>query len=144
MKATNFAVVNMVCILESLAEKKLPQKITYAITRNLILLKNDYNCYIKSLEKLFANYDEYIIRDENNNVMSNDIGIPIVDNIVSKEFNDEVSSLLNIKIEIELYHISENVFDYEDAENRYDPLSATEIMSLQSILCEEKGNKNDI
>lgn len=143
MKLTNFAIVNMMNTLEKLAEKKLPQKISYAITRNLILLQNDYNCYIKSLNKLFTDYDEYIVRDENKNIISNDIGIPLVDSDVEKEFNEEISNLLNIEIELELYHIPENVFDYEDTANRYDSLSAVDIMNLQSILCDQEGRKND-
>lgn len=143
MKLTNFAIVNMMNTLEKFAEKKLPQKISYAITRNLILLQNDYNCYIKSLNKLFTDYDEYIVRDENKNIISNDIGIPLVDSDVEKEFNEEISNLLNIEIELELYHIPENVFDYEDTANRYDSLSAVDIMNLQGILCDQEGRKND-
>ena len=114
MKFTNFSVINMVKTLDSFAEKKLPQKISYAIIRNLMLLQKDYDCYIKSLNKIFSDYDEHIVRDENKNIMSNDIGIPIVDSEVAKEFNEEISNLLNIEIEIKLYCIPEEIFDYED------------------------------
>lgn len=142
---TNFALICMLNTLNSYSEKKLPQKISYAITRNLILLKDDYDCYLKSLNKLFADYDKYIVRDENNNIMNNDIGIPIVDNSVAKEFNEEISNLLNIEIEIQLYCISEDVFDYEDNANRYDSLSAADIINLQAVLCEKRGdNRNEI
>lgn len=137
MKLTNFSIVNIINTLEKFAEKKLPQKISYAIMRNLILLQKDYDCYTKSLNKLFNDYNEHMVRDKNNNVMNNDMGIPIVDNDVEKEFNEEISNLLNIEIELELYHISENVFDYEDNTNRYDPLSATDIMNLQAVLCNQ-------
>lgn len=143
MKLTNFTIVNMINTLEKFSEKKFPQKISYAITRNLILLQTDYNCYIKSLNKLFADYNDHMVRDKNNNVVNNDMGIPIVDNDVEKEFNEEISNLLNIEIELELYHIPENVFDYEDNTNRYDSLSAVDIMSLQGILCNQEGNEND-
>lgn len=145
MKLTNFAVVNMINTLEKFAEKKLPQKISYTITRNLMLLQKDYDCYIKSLNKLFSNYDDYIVKDENNNMMNNDIGIPIVDSKVEKEFNEEISNLLNIEIEIKLHCIPENVFDYEDNVNRYDSLSATDIINLQAVLCNGEGSdKNEV
>jgi len=145
MKLTNFAIINMINTLEKFIEKKLPQKISYAITRNLILLQREYNCYIKSLNNLFADYDEYIIRDENKNIMSNDMGIPIVDCNVEKEFNEEISELLNIEIEIKLYCISEDAFDYEDNTNRYDSLSAADIINLQVILCNQKrSDKNEL
>ena len=145
MKLTNFAIVNMINTLEKFAEKKLPQKISYAITRNLILLQKDYDCYIKSLNKLFSDYDDYIVRDENKNIMSNDVGIPIVDSKVAKEFNEEISNLLNIEIEIKLYCIPESIFDYEDNTNRYDSLPATDIMNLQAVLCNQEGSdKNEV
>lgn len=140
MKLTNFAIVNMMNTLEKFAEKKLPQKISYAITKNLILLQGEYDCYIKSLNKLFVTYDGYMVRDENKNIMSNDMGIPIVDSSVAEEFNEEISNLLNIEIEIQLYGISEDVFDYEDNANRYDSLSAADIINLQAVLCNQKGS----
>lgn len=143
MKFTNFSVINMVKTLDSFAEKKLPQKISYAIIRNLMLLQKDYDCYIKSLNKIFSDYDEHIVRDENKNIMSNDIGIPIVDSEVAKEFNEEISNLLNIEIEIKLYCIPEEIFDYEDITNRYDPLSAVDIMNLQTVLCNKEGSDKD-
>ncbi len=143
MKLTNFAIVNIINVLEDFAEKKLPQKISYAITRNLILLQDDYNCYIKSLNKLFKNYDKHIVRDENNNIMSNDMGIPIVDSSVEDEFNEEITNLLNIKVETQLYQISEDTFDYEDNTNRYSSLSAADIINLQSVLCKQEGSDGD-
>lgn len=139
MKVTNFAVINMINTLEKFAGKKLPQKISYAITRNLFFLQKDYECYIKSLNKIFSEYDEYIVKDEEKNFMVNDLGLPIIDSKVEKEFNDDIANLLNIEIEINFYNIPENVFDYEDGLNRYDSLSAEDIINLQSVLCDMKG-----
>ena len=56
MKTKNFTIINMINTLNSFAEKKLPQKISYAITRNLMLLQKDYDCYSKSIEKLFEEH----------------------------------------------------------------------------------------
>lgn len=140
MKITNFIMITILDTLHHFSEKKFPQKISYAITRNIILLQKDYDCYIKSLNKLFSDYDDYIVKDENKNIMSNNMGIPIVDSKVTKEFNEEISNLLNIEIEIKLYCIPENTFDYEDNANCYDSLSATDIMNLQAILCNQEGS----
>lgn len=145
MKVKNSILIDMLNILNNCAEKRLPQKISYAITRNLILLQKDYNCYIESLNKLFKNYDKYMVKDENKNIINNDKGIPIVESSVEKEFNEEISTLLNIEIETEpLYHIPENVFNYEDNANKYDSLSAADIMGLQFVLCEQDSNNSDI
>lgn len=137
MKLTNFTVITMLNILDKFIKKKLPQKISYAITRNILLLQNDYHCYKKSLDKLFSDYDKYIVKDEKNHIMYNDMGIPIVESKVEKEFHQEIENLLNIEIEKELYSISEESFDYEDTTNRYDSLSAVDIMNLQAILCNQ-------
>lgn len=150
MKLTNFNIINMINILTNFAEKKLPQKISYAITRNLMIvrndLKNEYDCYFQSLNKLLSEYDKYIIRNENGEIIYNDIGIPIVASDVENDFNEEISELLNIEIKtnVELYHIPENVFDYEDEKNRYDSLSASDIINLQSILCNHEEDGENI
>lgn len=135
MKLTNESVVNILNMLDYYSNKKLPQKISYAITRNLMLIGKNYEYYINSLHKLFSDYDNYIVKDENNNILRNDDGIPIVDNQVKKEFDAEISNLLNVEIEIELYCIPENIFDYDDNNDRYDSLSAADIINLQNILC---------
>lgn len=140
MKITNFNLINIVKMLDSYAEKKLPQKISYAITRNFDIFKNNYGYYEKSLNKLFSKYDKYITKDDNSNIIFNDAGIPIIENSKSKEFNEELANLLNIEIEINPYYIPKNSFNYEDNKNRYDSLSALDIINLQSVLCCQNGS----
>lgn len=140
MKLTNFNLINSIKMLNTYAEKKLPQKISYAITRNFILLKNNYEYYEKALNKLFSEYDKYITKDEDGNIVFNDTGIPIVDSSKAKEFNEEIANLLNIEIEINPYCIPEDSFDYDDDKNRYDTLSASDIMNIQSVLCCQNGS----
>lgn len=143
MKITNMGIVNTINILQGFLEKKLPQKISYAITRNYLIIQKDYECYSESLNKLFAQYNEHIVKDESGNVMSNDNGVPIVDSEVSEEFNKEISTLLNIEIEVNLYQIPEEVFDYDDTDKRYDSLSAVDIMNLQTILCNQNNDEKE-
>lgn len=143
MKVTNFEIINMVNALEGFSEKKLPQKISYAITRNITLLLGDYECYAKSLEKLFAEYDDHIKKDKDGNPMRGENGMPIVDDCVKKEFDEEIANLLSIEIEAKLHHIPESTFDYEDDTNRYDSLSAADIMLLQNILCDKEVPKRE-
>ncbi len=140
MKITNFNLINIIKMLDNYVEKKLPQKISYAITRNFDIFKNNYGYYEKSLNKLFSKYDKYITKDDNNIIIFNDAGIPIIENSKSKEFNEELANLLNIEIEINPYYIPENSFDYEDNKNRYDSLSALDIINLQSVLCCQNGS----
>lgn len=145
MKVTNFGLVNIVNALQGFAHKKLPQKISYAITRNIMIFQKDYDCYIESLKNIFSQYEEHFVKNESGECMYNDNGIPIVDSEVSQEFNEEIAALLNIEIEINPYYISEDVFDYDDIGSRYDTLSAMDIMNLQSILCnQEEGEKDEV
>lgn len=136
-KVTNFMIVNIVNFLNSIADKKLPQKISYAITRNIMTFSKEYEIYSKSLIKIYESYKGFAVEDENGNIMRNDMDIPVLsDEEKQKQMNIEISELLNIEIDIDIYTISSDLFDYDDADGRYDSLSATEIMNLQSILCD--------
>lgn len=135
MKVTNLGLVKILNQLDKYSEKKLPQKISYAIAKNLMILQKELDCYNVSLEKLFNSYDEYIVKDDTGNRMFKDNGIPIIEPEYEKEFNDELVNLLNIELDVEMYHIPEDVFDFNDVKGIYDPLSVLEIMELESILC---------
>lgn len=134
MKVSNFNIVNMLSTLNEFEEKKLPQKISYAITRNIVLLNSDYDCYMKSLNKILKTYESEMVKDIDGNIIYGDNGLPIVNEKVSKEFNEEIVSLLNIELDIDIYHIQEDLFNYDD--EKYDSLSAKDILRLQSVLCE--------
>lgn len=135
MKMTNLTLVNLLNVLNVYGRKKLPQKISYAITRNLMILSNDYKIYEEQLQKIFSDFDKYIEKNEDGSMKLRDSGIPVVDNAVEDDFNKELSDLFNIVVDIDLYYVEQKIFDYEDSD-RYDPLSAVDIINLQSILCE--------
>lgn len=140
MKITNFVLVNIMNTLQGYGEKKLPQKISYAITRNLMKISKEYDVYDTQLKKIFEEYSEHMIKDEDGNVKTNQNGIPIVEASVSDEFGEQIADLLNIEIEIDLHYISQETFDYDD-KGIYDAMSAQDIMVLQSILCETESDK---
>ena len=136
MKITNIELINTMHILNQYIDKKFPQKIGYAITRNLTTIAKEYQIYETQLKKTIENYTEYFVRDDDGNVAVSNNGMPIVSQEKSAEFNQEVADLLNIEIDIELYSIDEELFDYDDKCGVYDSLSAKEIYELQLILCE--------
>ena len=49
-------------------------------------------------------------------------------------FTEEVNDLLNIELNINLFTVDEDVFNYDDSD-KYTSLTPVEIMQLQSILC---------
>lgn len=135
IKMKNADLINIMAVLQQYGNKKLPQKISYAITRNMMIVTKEYQVYERQLRKIFDDYAEYMVKDDDGKVRMNDNLIPVVDESVREEFNQQISDLLNIEIDVDIYHIDFDVFDYADSE-RYDAMSAQDIMSLQFILCE--------
>lgn len=136
MKMTNLVMVNLMNTLQAYSTKKLPQKISFAITRNLIKISKEYEIYDTQLKKLFETYSDHIIKDEDGNDKTNTNGIPIVDDSVKTEFNEQIKDLLNIEIDIEMYLVDPEIFNYDDKEGIYNAMSAQDIIVLQSVLCD--------
>lgn len=137
MKITNYVLTNLLISLEKYSEKKLPQRISYAIVKNMVSLSKEYSVYERQLQTLLKQYDSHIKKDEHGQIMTTQGGIPIVDDDASNEFNEQLGELLSIEIDVDMYYISEDVFDY-DNNGIYDPLSAHDIVTLQSLLCKNE------
>jgi len=138
MKITNFNFVNTMNTLNSFGDKKLPQKISYAITKNLITLQKEYEVYVKMLNDLYTKYDADIIHDENGERIVDKQGIPELKKEAKEAFFNELTEFLNMEIDIDMYLIPDDVFNYDDMSGRYDAMSASDIIMLRNILCEQK------
>ena len=142
MKMSNYTMVNVLNTLNSFGNKKLPQKISYAITRNIMIFRKEYEFYEREFGKLLVKYDKDIEKDVDGNIVHNKDGVPVVNGEASKDFYNELNELLMIELDISIYQISPEVFDYEDSE-RYDAMSASEIIQLQSILCDMANEESE-
>lgn len=142
MKMTNYTMVNVLNILNSFGSRKLPQKISYAITRNIMIFRKEYECYENEFRKLIAKYDKDIKKDIDGNMIHNKDGIPVVNGDSAKYFYNELNELLGIELEVSIYQIAPDVFDYEDSE-RYDAMSPSEIIQLQSIICDMANEESE-
>lgn len=136
MKMTNGILVNLLNTLGSYSEYKLPQKIGYTITRNMMVVQKEYAVYEKQMKKIFENFKEYTLKDDDGNLLFEENGLPKIEQDHLPDFIKEMNELLSIEVDIELYHVDESVFDFEDSA-RFDPLSPNDIMILQSILCKQ-------
>lgn len=132
MKCNNFDLISISNVLNAYADKKLPQKISYAITRNIMNLSEDLECYSRELSKIIDTYKGHQ-KKENGEVMMSPIGVPLVEDEYTEEYMGAISTLLNIEVDVTLYTIDEDEFDYDG--ERFDPLSASDIMKLTKILC---------
>ena len=137
MKIKNIDLVNLTNLFGSCSNKRLPQKLAYAIMKNLRILDKDLTIYREMLNKIFEAYKPYSEKDDKGEVKVNEQGIPIVDKDHEKAFYDEINSLLRLEIEVQFYTISEEVFDYDEGD-RYDSLSVQDMINLQEVLCETK------
>ena len=140
-KITNAILISFIRILDGVSKKKIPQKISYAITKNFINLSKEYECYETELNKIFDEYSKYFILDENGDKTLDENGIPIVNDNIKNDYYTSLNNLLNLDIEVSIYTIDDKYFDYDDLDGRYDVLSPMEIIQLQSILCKDDTNE---
>lgn len=137
MKIKNITIIGTLNVLNSFADKKLPQKISYAITRNLMLFQKEYQCYEVEMKKLEAKYDGSFVHTEKGEITRDQRGIPVLNTNQEQEtYNKELYELLNIEIDIPVYYIDGEEFNYDNEAGRYDIMSASDILTLQSVLCD--------
>ena len=133
---TNYQkIIEYVNILGKYSNYKLPQKINFIITKNLINLEPFVTVYSKSLENIYRVYEPYTLKDDEGNILCYESGIHKVDDAHFKEYCEEITQLLETEAEVDLCHVDFSVFDYEDGE-KYDVLSSVDLVDLRSILCE--------
>lgn len=142
MKITNFELLNITQFLENFADKHLPQRIAYAIVKNSELLKLDANSYNSALQKIIDSYKDFVQKDDDGNEVMSSVGIPEVDADHIEDYMNEINELLGIEIEVNLYHIDESCFDYDDGD-KYDALSPKDILLLQNVLCKQEETDED-
>lgn len=139
MKTNNITLINMYYTLMNCSTYKFPQKIGYAIMKNLKILQPDVDIYNEAYAKLEDKYVDKIQKDKDNQIKRSENGSPIFVTTKDAEvFLKEYSELADIEIEVNLYQINDALFDYDDSNDKYDALSPGDMFKLQKILCEEK------
>lgn len=136
IKMTNAHIISIINLLNGFGNKMLPQRISYAISKNLKNLNKEYDFYQEELQKLLKRYTDYYEKDDDGNIKILPNGIPSVQEPHNKDFENELSELLSMESDITLYKIDASVFDYDDA--KYDALSPAEITTLMGILCDDE------
>lgn len=143
MKYKNIEVVSIVNFLNSISEKKLPQKISYAIMRNTSNFQKECNYYEQALKKILEGYKDFFVKKSDDELVMTSIGVPLVDDKHMEEYREEIQELLNIEVEIQIYKIDSKDFDYEDPNGKYDVLTVKELLQLTNLFCKEDKQNND-
>ena len=106
------------------------------------VLEKEYQYYDKEIKKIFSQYEKYFELDNDNKPIVNTNGIPLIKDEYKDEvqgkYTSEINELLNIESDVDLYSISVDCFEYDDADNKYDILTPMEIMNLQRIICSKE------
>ena len=136
MKIKNTEVISMLNNLSKYKDTKLPQKISYAITKNNIILSKEYEYYESEINKIKELYSTHMLKNKNGETEMYSNGIPrLDDDTLEKEMIHRINELLLIENDIDMHIIDEDCFNYDDCNGKYDVLSPIEIMNLQRILC---------
>lgn len=124
-------------ILGGVANKRLPQRLGFAIAMLNMNIEIPVKCYTEELKKITDRYSDSFSRDEDGNtVIDKNLGIPVVESPADREeYLKEINELLSVETEIRINTVSPDIFDYSD--EKYDPLTVVEILMLRDILCEE-------
>ena len=141
MKYRNIEVVQIVRFLDKISERKLPQKINYAIMKNLDSFQKENQFYEKSLNKIIESYKDFLVKDSEGNFVISDIGVPMVDKDHIEYYKNEISELINLEVDVKIYQVPESIFDYEDSNGKYDAVSGSEILKFVKIFGEKNEDK---
>lgn len=134
----NKDILTRVNILNRYCTKRFPQRISYAITRNAMIFSDEIESYNKQLKKILDSYKEYYVKDDKGEPQIDKAsGLPVIMPEHSNDFMQEVMELLEIEIDVKPYFINESLFDYDD--EKYDTMSAIDIINLQSVLCDKSA-----
>mgnify|MGYP003314866508 CR=1 FL=1 len=102
-----------------------------------MLFQKEYQYYEVEMKKLEAKYDGSFVHTEKGEITRDQKGIPILSTNQEQEaYNKELYELLNIEIDIPVYYIDSEEFNYDNDAGRYDIMSASDILTLQSVLCD--------
>ena len=142
MVLKNKDILTRVNILNGYCTKRFPQRISYAITRNVMIFSDEIESYNKELKKILDNYKEYYVKDDKGEPQIDKVsGLPVIIPEHSNDFMQEVMELLEIEIDVKPYFIDESLFDYDD--EKYDAMSAIDIINLQSVLCDKSAETKE-
>ena len=107
--------------------KKLPIKLSYAISKNMTTLEDEAKVIDDNRIKLAQTYAEKN-EDESPKVINNSY---VIDDIES--FNKELSEYYKTETDIDICKVNSSILDKLD-DPKYDVLSPSEIMTLQFML----------
>lgn len=103
MKLSNRKIVDSLSTLKIIAQKQLPVKVSYAISKNISKIESILNIYNKEKEKLLEKYGE---KDEEGQLKPNEYGQIVINKSCEKDWEKDINDLLEIENEIDIHKFS--------------------------------------
>lgn len=114
--------------LNTISDKRLPVKISYAIAKNAQTLQKEAELIEKERIKLLEQYAE---KDEDGNPKTDGGNYVLGDNM--EKYTEEYKEYLDTDVEVDIHKFPETELDKLD-DPRYDVLTATELAALEFML----------
>ena len=140
MKLTNNTMIKAIDFLRLFKDKYLPQKISYAIVKNSILLGKEYEeVYLVQVDAILekARQEGMLLLDDKGEIIIDETtGFPMT-NPENPKYKTELESRLTELLECEVtidgfVTVDEKYFDYSD--EKYDALTPNQLITLMDIL----------
>lgn len=126
MKLTNKQIADFA--LANLGDTKLPIKLAYAISLNLKECQSAFEVFSEKQRELL---DQYAERDENGEIIIDDIGVVLKDD--GEAYSKQSNELAELEAELNISTVPFDVFDKLD-DDKYDSLSAKQLNALDFML----------
>ena len=125
IKLSNTRILNGVNILNTLTNKQLPVKVSYAIAKNVAKIEAELKTYNSEREKLLEKYSK---KGEDGKSITENGNVTIQEDKV-QEWNRDIADLLAIENEIDIHKFSISEFNNRD----YD-ISPAELMTIDYMI----------
>lgn len=107
MKITNREILNKVQILQTITQRQLPVKVSYAIAKNITTINRETKIFENEKAKIIS---EYAIKDESGNPKLEDGQLIFIEG-KEEECNEKYNELLDIEIDLEIRTFDINILE---------------------------------
>lgn len=121
--------------LYKVATKTLPVKVSYAVSKNIKILSEEFKILDEQRIKICENYAD---KDENGKAIQKEIengkSIFVFSGDNEKKVNEEYSELLSDEIEVAIHKVNASEFEKCEMSDRYDILTPVEFSALDFMI----------
>jgi hypothetical protein len=128
MKITNKELLSKINILQTISQRKLPVKVSYAIAKNIASINKELKIFEAEKLKII---NEYALKDEKGQPITEGINFKFEDDEKKQKCNEKYSELLNIETDIEFRTINTNELFKSDVD-----FSPAELIELDFMIIE--------